>query len=220
MVLFAELQLAGTVHEVPLVSTTRTTPTAQTPFQHSAPATHTVLSVQLVGHAAERPLHRYGAHDGLPAPPAGTLVQVPSVPLRLHALHAPAQAPLQQVPSTQFPLVHSPPLVHVTPFACFIVQAVPLQKYPATHCPSSVQLVGHAAATPLHRYGAHGGLPAPPMGTFVQVPSCPLRLHASHPPPQALSQQRPSAQLPLVHWPTLVQVAPFASFGTHAVPLQ
>jgi hypothetical protein len=174
--------------------------------------------VQLVGHAAERPLHRYGAHDGLPVAPAGTFVQVPSAPLRLHALHAPAQAPLQQVASAQLPLVHSPALVHGAPFACFIAQAVPLQKYPATHCPSSAQLVGHAPARPLHRYGAHGGLPADPAGTFVQVPSCPLRLHASHPPPQALSQQRPSAQLPLLHWLAAVHTAPIAP--THAVPLQ
>jgi hypothetical protein len=41
--------------------------------------------------------------------------------------------------------------------------------------------------------------------TGEQVPAFPARLHASHWPLQAVSQQTPSAQLPLAHCPATVQ---------------
>jgi hypothetical protein len=92
--------------------------------------------------------------------------------------------------------------------------------FPDAHCASAVQLVGHVAAAPLHRYGVHDGLPALPAVAFVHVPSDPATLHASHAFPHALLQQYPSTQFPLVHWPAAVQVLPFAFFATQLVPLQ
>jgi hypothetical protein len=45
-------------------------------------------------------------------------------------------------------------------------------------------------------------------------------LHASHWPPQALSQQTPSAQLPLAHCPATVQTWPAVFFATQTPALQ
>ena len=45
-------------------------------------------------------------------------------------------------------------------------------------------------------------------------------LHASHSPPHAVSQQKPSTQNPLAHWLAALHVAPGACFGRHCEPLQ
>jgi hypothetical protein len=42
----------------------------------------------------------------------------------------------------------------------------------------------------------------------------------SHEPLQAVSQQKPSTQLPELHWRFVEQDCPFASSGTQAEPLQ
>jgi hypothetical protein len=44
---------------------------------------------------------------------------VPTLPVRLHASHAPLQAVLQQTPSTQLPLPHWLAAVHVPPLSSF-----------------------------------------------------------------------------------------------------
>jgi hypothetical protein len=44
----------------------------------------------------DMPSHRYGAQLGAPAVPAGTTPQLPSLPARLQALHAPPHADDQQ----------------------------------------------------------------------------------------------------------------------------
>jgi hypothetical protein len=54
-------------------------------------------------------------------------VQVPAVPDRLQATHGPAQALLQQTPSTQIPKAQSQALVQVEPFARLAVQVLPEQ---------------------------------------------------------------------------------------------
>jgi hypothetical protein len=61
------------------------------------------------------------------------------------------------------------------------------------------QVDGHDALLPLHTYGEHDGLPELPAAMLVQVPTEPATLHASHAPPQAVLQQNPSMQLPLLH---------------------
>ena len=66
-------------------------------------------------------------HAGLPAAPAGTLVQVPTEPARLQALQLPTHAVLQQALSTQLALAHSFKPAQPTPRAFFGTQAVPLQ---------------------------------------------------------------------------------------------
>jgi hypothetical protein len=59
--------------------------------------------------------------------PAATLAHIPGLPARLHARQVPQLPALQQTPSTQLPLVHSPPALHVAPSACLATQLLPLQ---------------------------------------------------------------------------------------------
>jgi hypothetical protein len=83
-----------------------------------------------------------------------------------------------------------------------------------------VQLVGQLLDVPLHTYGEQLGLPVDPALMLVQVPSEPVMLQASQAPAQALLQQYPSTQLPLVHWLAVLQTAPLLCLATQEVPLQ
>jgi hypothetical protein len=78
--------------------------------------------------------------------PFGTNEHVPGAAAVLHALHDSLQAALQQTPSTQNPLVQSPPHPHACPFAFFIPPA-PLQ---ATSACASTPPSGGAPFLPLH----------------------------------------------------------------------
>jgi hypothetical protein len=70
---------------------------------------------------------------------------------------------------------------------------------PVVHWASVAQVVAQEADVPPQVYGAQDGLPPLPAGTTEQVPTLPLRLHASQAPPHAVLQQTPSAQLPELH---------------------
>ena len=86
---------------------------------------------------------------GTPVLPALTKVQVPTVPARLQASHAPPQAVLQQTPSTQLPEVHSLAAAQAVPLAFFATQA-PAEQYDVeTQLPSTVQLTGQLSALPV-----------------------------------------------------------------------
>jgi hypothetical protein len=79
--------------------------------------------------------------------PFGTKEQVPGAPAVLHALHVSAHAELQQRPSTQNPLVQSPPHPHACPFAFFI----PPEPLQATSPPvPSIPESGGAVFFPPH----------------------------------------------------------------------
>ena len=54
--------------------------------------------------------------------------------------------------------------------------------------------------------GVPGAIPA---GMTAQVPTLPARLHASQAAPQAVLQQTPSAQKPLLHWLPRPHAPPF-----------
>jgi hypothetical protein len=56
-----------------------------------------------------------------------TFAHVPAL-FRLHALHVPQLATLQQTPSTQNPLPHWVADVHAVPSPVWLTQVVPLQK--------------------------------------------------------------------------------------------
>jgi hypothetical protein len=62
-----------------------------------------------------RPSHALGAVHDPSACPAATFVQVPTLPARLQASHAPVHADWQHTPSTHWPDAHSVPSV---PHAC------------------------------------------------------------------------------------------------------
>jgi hypothetical protein len=62
-----------------------------------------VSPVHVVGHVVLVPLQTYELHEGLPAPPSTTVVQVPVA----HVAHAPMHALLQQMPAASHtPLAH------------------------------------------------------------------------------------------------------------------
>jgi hypothetical protein len=155
--------------------------------------------VQEDGHEAELPLHTYGAQLGLPVEPDDMLVQVPKEPVRLQASHAPAQAVLQQRPSTQWPLVHWKASVHTAPSALLATQAPPWQCVEPSQSLCTVQDVGQLTATPEHRYGAQLGEPVAPAARGTQLPTEPLRSQASQPPEHGASQQTPPTQWLLRH---------------------
>ena len=148
------------------------------------------------GHAALAPLHKNAPQVGLPAEPADTLAQVPSLTAPAateHASHEPAHALLQHTPSEQWIDVHSWLPAHAVPLVLSAWQLVPLQKSPAAHWVSSVQLEGQLPDAPLHTYGVQlGDAPAEPEAVKVHVPG--VTLHTSQPPAHAEPQQKPSWQ--------------------------
>ena len=72
--------------------------------------------------------------------PAGTFVQVPTVPVSAHDWQVPAQAALQQNPWAQKPDTHSAAAAQATPIA-FLVQVPPLQENGDTQSALVVQVV-------------------------------------------------------------------------------
>ncbi len=108
-------------------------------------------------------------------------LQVPWLPVRLQAMHAPVQAVLQQVPSTQLPLVHSGEVMQVWPLAFLGVHFPALQKLVPVQGAVSEQPPAQMA--PAHELGAqltvstagHAPLPSQPAATvatpFAQLPA-------------------------------------------------
>jgi hypothetical protein len=149
-------------------------------------------------------------------------VQVPTEPARSQRRQLPAQALLQQTPSTHWPEAHWQPSLHPTPLARLAEHAVPTQAKPDLHCVDEQppeQLVEHAPE-PLHMR-----LPQPPSGSvpagrLVQVPRLLARLQARHGPVQLLLQQKPSTQLPDWHSQPAPQVTPRAFLAVHRPPEQ
>ncbi len=124
---------------------------------------------------------------------------MPTEPETLQASHEPEQAVLQQTPSAQLPLRHSLDVEQALPFVNDAMHKLPTQWCPAAHPASFEQLDGHDGLAPPHTNGEHDGLPEVPVGLLVQVPIDPDTLQASQALPQAVLQQTPSMQLPLVH---------------------
>ena len=184
------------------------------------PATQSVSTTQPPGQEFEVPEQTRGAQLGLPLEPAGTLEQVPTLPVRLQASHAPAQVEAQHTASTQLPETHSLSALQEVPRIFRGTQAVPLQYRPATHWASAVQLAGQAGAVPEQRYGIQAGLPGEPPGVLVHVPTVPARLQALQLAAQAVLQHTPFTQSPLTHSLVATHVAPRTFFGTQALPLQ
>src|SRR5207302_1850331 len=80
------------------------------------------------------------------------------------------------------------------------------------------QLDGQAAEVPLQRYCWHDGEPLLPAPEIVQVPAVAV-LHASQAPLQAVLQQTPSTQKPLVHCELLQQAVPLLASASAQWPL-
>jgi hypothetical protein len=124
------------VHALP-----QQTPSAQNPLVHWPAATHatpllfllshapaaqnlslvqSVASVHEVTHAPATHLLN-GAHERAPWGGAPlTAVQVPTLPVTLHARQVAEQLVLQHTPSTQNPDAQSPPARHVAAIGCWV----------------------------------------------------------------------------------------------------
>ena len=133
--------------------------------------------------------------------PAGTLVQVPTVPASAQDWQVPPHAVPQQTPWAQNPDTHSPPAPHETPVA-FLAQLPPMQVNGATQSASTVQVARHAA--PLHMYGSHVDVAAAwqvpvPLHDRDDVRVEPVHVAAAHCVPAAYSRQPPAPlQKPLL----------------------
>ena len=115
-----------------------------------------------------------------------TCTQVPPPPVQLW--HVPQEGAPQQCPSTQLPLAQSPAALQVWPDT-FLQAPVASQLFEPLQVSSVADFTGE------------------------QVPDVAVRLQAWQLPVQAVSQQTPSTQFPVLHWSVVVQVAPFACFG-------
>ena len=99
------------------------------------------------------------------------------------------------MPATQLLLWHCAALLHTAPLARSATHVVPLQYDAAVQSVLVVHVVGQLAVAPLQVYEPLAAFPVP-AGCSEQVPASPGRLHASHAPPHAPSQQTPSVQNP------------------------
>ena len=82
--------------------------------------------VQLVGQEGE-PLQTNGTHAGEPGDPAGSFVQVPTLPGKAQLWHEPEQFALQHTPWLQIPLEHWE----------FVLQDWPLPPPPDVQTPAT-----------------------------------------------------------------------------------
>jgi hypothetical protein len=129
--------------------------------------------VQLVGQVAALPLHKYAPQSVAGAAASVSTVQTPSDVAPSDALQtsqAPAQAALQHTPSEQNEDAHSAAELHAAPFVRAQIPVGPHDELPA-------QVSGSGAFV-----------------TAVHTPERVPRLHPSHVPQAAWSQQTPSTQ--------------------------
>ncbi|MEN9797935.1 MAG: hypothetical protein RL653_1631 [Pseudomonadota bacterium] len=169
-------------------------------------------------HAA-LPLHQVAPHSDSGSVPAPSGEQVPSSPATLHAWQVPPHAPLQHVPSTQCPELHSLAPAQGLPLAFCGAQVPEAQWFPGLHSASEPQACRHAAP-PLHQVRLHSSAGSVPAGAAVQVPSRPGTLQAWHGPLQAVVQQYPSTHWPDRHCPGAVQALPAGKSPSHAPEVQ
>jgi hypothetical protein len=95
--------------------------------------------------------------------PAGTLVQMPALPLSAHDLQSPSQAVVQQVPCAQAPELQSASAEQPAPIG-FLPQLPFVQAFPVVQSALVVQLCLHCPLAP-QTYGAHDRA-----GVLTQVP--------------------------------------------------
>ena len=112
--------------------------------------------------------------------PESTEVHFPFFPVWSHEVHEPVQAALQHTPSTQNPLAHLAEVAQVWPSA-------------VKHSPFPL----HAVPAALQGRVAMGS--CLPIDTFTHVPTPFTTEHFSQVPWQAVWQQIPSTQNPLIH---------------------
>ena len=171
--------------QAPAQAVLQQTPSAQKPLTHWLAAVHACPAFSLQAPVAS---HDFVLVQLFASSALVTATQMPPPPV--HAWQVPHEAVPQQAPSTHAPLAQSAAAVQVCPLAF-------LQAPVASQDCAPLQVSSIAAFTGL------------------QVPASPVRLQARQAVVQALLQQTPSAQKPLVHSPAAAQTCPFAFFATH-----
>ncbi len=165
--------------QFPLHWALQQTPSVQTPLWHSVPSAQGVPLPKRLPHAPVPLQLTAPAHSFAGSVPKGMLVQVPCAPIALHTWHVPAQALLQQYPSTQLPIRHSPDTEQGCPTGSL--------QAPAPSVPSHTLAPGQSVSLL--------SVPA------IEMPQSPLRpvplsrfVHAPHTVEQAELQHTPSTQ--------------------------
>lgn len=178
---------------VPVQFELQQTPSAQNPEMHDAPEMHGAASGSLHPPAEHTvpPAHSLSGSVPLATGPQRPFTPEPFFAAE-HARHEPEQAVLQQTPSAQLPLEHSPAVAQGAPFGL------------SAHAPEPLQL-----AEPLH--SSSGSVL---MAMLPHAPSAPLpffaAVHAWHVPVQGPLQHTPSTQLPVTHSTPLEHACPLA----------
>lgn len=178
-------------------------PMTHVPATHEAPCAQPVEVVQAVVQAPPAP-HKPGVQAGAPGLPLGAAVQVPALPGRLHASHAPLQAVLQHVPSAQWPEAQSELAAHAAPSGNWATQVLAVQLAPATQPAAAVHPWAHVPPA-AHAKAPQEGMSGVPASSVAQWP---VASHARQGPSQAASQHTPSE-----HWPDA-----HSRFPPHAPP--
>ena len=130
------------------------------------------------------------------AVPLATLVQVPTVPVMLHALHVPVQAWLQQTPCAQKLESHSLAVVQLAPVG-FSVQVFALQMFGATQSAATPHVVRQVPAGMSHWYFPQDDVVAAaqtpaPSHRRAEVKVEPVQLPATHCVPLMYLRQAPA----------------------------
>ena len=152
---------------------------------------------------------------GVGSCPAGTLAQVPALPVSAHDRHVPVQAVAQQTPCAQIPELHSGPVVQTAPFG-FFPQLIIAQLFGVTQSALVVHVVRHAPLLP-HWNGSQPDDAAAarhkPLPSHVRdgVNVEPVQVAGAHTVPAACCRHVPAP----LHMPSLPQVA--AAAATHWV---
>lgn len=97
-----------------------------------------------------------------------------------------------------------------------------LHQFPGAHWLSLAHETGQLSRVPLQTYGMQEGEP-PKVDDGVQVPLAEApsaTAQTSHAPPQAVSQQKPSAQYPDAHWRPSAHDVPISCAATQTPPSQ
>jgi hypothetical protein len=188
-----EAPVFATTHawQTPLQPVLQQTPSVHTPLEHCEFVVHAVPFGNVVQcpEPSQVVAPAHSASGSVDPPTAKHVPPGPPVFVAEHATHVPMQLVLQQLPSTQLPLVHWVPLPQATPLAR--VEQVP--------APAHTDDAGHSLS---------GSVPGV---TAAQVPfGCPVFafVHATHEPLHAVEQQTPSEQIRLSHCDPAAHAAP------------
>jgi hypothetical protein len=204
-----DAQVRPAVQAVPFgVLAVHTPPAQWLPLLQSASALH--------GLAQEAPPpQKARPHSLAGSVCAGTRLQVPALPGRLHARQVPVQPPSQHTPSTQLPEAHSAAAAQDSPSPRLLAHVPALQKAVGLQSGWSAQPERQLLLPP-HQVTPHSPAGSRPAGTALHVPSFPVTLQASQVPAQPLLQQTPSTQDADAHWTAAVQDSPSTLRATHA----